>query len=62
MPKLGYKTIRTGAGSRQQDEFMSEVQGEMAAGPEERDVTELVLQDILTGMLPAGTLAQADRP
>lgn len=40
---------------------MSEVQSETAAVSEERDVTELVLQDILTGMLPAGTwLKQID--
>jgi DNA-binding GntR family transcriptional regulator len=49
------------AGRRQQETFMSEVQSDTAAVSEERDVTELVLQDILTGMLPAGTwLKQID--
>lgn len=41
-------------------EVMSEVQA-TAIEPEDRDVTDLILQDILTGVLPAGTwLKQID--
>ena len=40
---------------------MSDVHNEAGAPAPERDVTDLVLQDILTGMLPAGTwLKQID--